>query len=117
MLLPVYGCGSASEELEFLDDRHQIHSQLTTSNLQLFDDHSGHLLPSIHAGYCYVIYLRVSRWRLTYCHVHYVRHSLKFRKLLARIEKTRLIVRNERQVLGLRLPFRFRFNFTNGQLW
>lgn len=128
VLLPFTGLKKSADAIDILTDTDQIRSLLSADDAQLLDDHQadhfGHALYSIGTCQCYVIYSRVTRWRLPYCHVHYIsdlpafaENSLTIRRHIGRTERTRLVVLYNRQVADHKLPYSFRFAQTNGQLY
>ena len=109
-------------------DTAEILQRLGDHESKLCRDHSqrvfGHVLVSHRGQDCYIIYSRVTRWALTYCHVHYISDAELFarcdaaiRSHILKTNKARFIVLNERQTLRIKLPLSFRFPFTNGQLY
>ncbi|MCP4510160.1 MAG: hypothetical protein GY903_07980 [Fuerstiella sp.] len=128
VMLPYGGFGAKKENVEFLSDRESVQAQLTGDDLKFFHDHQmphiGHLLCSAGSDHCYLIYSRVTRWRLPYCHVHYIsdpsifaKNSIAIRKQILKKESVNVLVGNDRQLGRFRLPRSFRFTFTNGHLY
>ncbi len=116
------------DEYRLTADTAEILQRLGEHESKLCRDHSqrvfGHLLVSDRGQDCYIIYSRVTRWALTYCHVHYISDTELFarcdaaiRSHILKTSKARFIALNERQTLGIKLPLSFRFPFTNEQLY
>ncbi|MCG6155289.1 hypothetical protein [Rubinisphaera margarita] len=79
---------------------------------------------SVNNRRCLVVYSRVTRWRVPYCFVHFisdpelfVEHSLAIRRAISRLEGIGTVVLNDRQFRKSRIPFSFKWTFTNGQLF
>ena len=128
VLLPTAGLKDRNRKVEILSDHERICTQLPNNESQLFHDHGGpslgHLLVSEGSRQCYLIYSRVTRWRLSYCHVHYIsdsqifaNNSLQIRRHILQTENVRFLVLNERQGASMELGYSFRFPYTNGQLY
>ena len=124
-LLPLPGRPSAAT---FLTDRAQLRTTLSDEQKRLHDDHRlphlRHVLCRTPSGDCYVIYSRVTHWRLDYCHIHYASdwdvfaaHSGPVRRFVARSESVRLVACNDRQLPPHRLPLSCRTRCTNGQMF
>ena len=128
ILLPCGGRDAERDDVEVLWNNDAIQNRLTGDELKFFHDHQashiGHLLCSAGTDHCYVIYSRVTRWWLPYCHAHYVsnlsvfeKHSIAIRAQILCKEKATFLAGNDRQIGNLHLPRSFRFKFTNGHLY
>lgn len=127
VLFPFGGQPSKHPQLEFLADQAQLPARLTAEETQLLRDHCApdltSLLVSDGRRQCYLIYTRVTRWQVAYCHIHYLSDPQTFaafhlpiRKYILQTERVRFLVLNDRQVSNWKLPNSCRFPLTNGHL-
>jgi hypothetical protein len=100
----------------------QIKPKLAGTDLEIFNDHinysCSHLLAAAEDRYCYLIYARHKKKRLTYAHVHFIsdpeffsRFYRDIRRSITAETKARFILIESRFVHGLSLPLSFSLSF------
>lgn len=128
IMLPKRARAARRDGVELIDDSEAIKAGLTTDQVPLFDDHQmphmRHLLCAAGSESCYLIYSPVSRWRLPYCHIHYIsdasffiRHSVVIREHILSTESAMFVAANDRQLRDNHVERSFRFRLVNGQLY
>lgn len=94
-------------DIELVDDTDQIAGRLSAADLRLMRDHTRdrfyHLLVEDGDDYCYLIFNRVDRHVMPYCHLHYIgnksvfaRHESAIRKQILRTGGGRYVAMNAR---------------------
>ncbi len=100
----------------------QIKPKLAGADLEIFNDHidypCSHLLAAAEDRYCYLIYARHKKKRLTYAHVHFIsdpeffsRFYRDIRRSIIAESKACFILIESRFVHGLSLPLSFSLSF------
>lgn len=109
-------------DLEGLEDPHA--GLLNTAERRIYEDHQGidcgHLLIRVKQSSCYLVYSRISHYRLPYCLVHFVGNPQLFvdehaaiRHYLIRRSRSSFLAVESRLLAGRSVPLTFR---TRGQV-
>ena len=100
-------------------DLQEMEDSLTEQDKKVFLDHQpygcGHLLIRDGNEYCYLLFTRVVRHWVPYCHIHYIsnkeifaRHELAVRSSLLKKQRARYVAVDVRLVEGMKFPASFR---------
>ncbi len=100
-------------------DPQEMEDTLTEYDKRIFLDHQpygcGHLLIRDGSEYCYLLFTRVVRHWVPYCHIHYIsnkelfaRHERAVRSSLLKKHRARYVAVDARQVDGMKFPASFR---------
>ncbi len=121
ILLPRFlGRGrSGSENSRLCYDPQEIEDTLTERDKKIYLDHQpygcGHLLIRGENEYCYLLFTRVVRHWMPYCHIHYIsnkevfaRHEPAVRCSLLKTQRARYVAVDIRLVNGMKFPASFR---------
>jgi len=104
LLMPIRS-PRGSAEVQFCEDTTSVVSQLSDSDGRLLEDHhynhSGHLLVTEGDAYCLVVFNRVERHALPYCHIHYISNKPMFARHERAIRKRLLQKTNGRYIAVL----------------
>jgi len=128
ILLPAAGRRREARGIELIDDVEQISQQLNDTDTQILNDHRlphlQHMLVRIGSDDCYIVFSRVERHILPYCHIHYVsnkplfhRRSAAIRRQLMKTTGGRFTAIDARTVRGLKFPFSFVVPMQSQQLY
>ncbi len=122
VLLPlqVFGRVRTMGNAQFIFDDSIDRTMLAEHDLQVFRDHQpyrvGNLVVRDGDQYCYLLYTYVERYRVRYCHVHYisnkeifVRHEHAIRTRLMRKHGVRFVILDLRSVQNMKFARSFNF--------
>ncbi len=127
-ILPPYPLARIRGGAEFVVEPSEIAKQLRETDVKLLADHKqdhfGHLLVREGERYCYLIFNRVERHVMPYCHLHYIsdrdifaRHEAAIRRRLLRATRGRFVALDARKIDRLALRGRMTIPLGTRQLY
>lgn len=104
--------------ISLTQDKSLIEKKLKGEVLRIFQDHlpyqCDHLLAYNSDSLCYVIYTRIEKTKLPYCHIQYIsdlslfsEYSMMIRSEIAKDGRTPFVLVDSRLVKGTKLPFSY----------